>query len=379
MLNNNNLAKHVTSLDLGTLCSTWHYMNFKYLVKSVPRLSKLRFSFSHPNGLSKSIGNYLEACRNFEKLRSLEVNIANTFVFVKDFVPPPGVRHLKLCFHEGLSGDVMLKFDKDFIDKEDNVLRIFEENEIFSRFSGNLQQLDQLKVFEIAWNSDSNPEAYKYQTCFVQSLLKRVTNLQTFTCRSSDPSKKNSLPSIIDPYLPQFFESCLESNQTLQAVEIGHGNIEFTQVDLSALKNKFSKLSTIKVTGDFSSGVGNIGSFLNQLICLGDSMAKIKLQIFGVKNMGSLVSLLKYVQKIEIPSKMNVELQIKLQADLNPSLDFSELIEEIKSCQEEDSTVKQHVSLKLMTKVTSTNLMKSLQVYGEQFKRFEVLGSQHVN
>jgi len=376
MPNHKNLSKYVTNLDLGTLCYPAHFFNFKYLANSVPQLLRLAFRYAPPKISSKGVDSYLEALGRFSNLKSLDMRIADLFMFFKDFVAPPGVQHLKLLFEECFTKDVMRKFSKDF-DKtsalaEREILKIFQENQILPRFCKSLQGIHSLRALEIAWNWDSSINTSRYQDYFSQYMLQGIASLENLT----DKMSGSNVTSIQNNHLSAFFESCLSSRHTLKTLEVGNENIEFTQFDLSGLERKFTKLSTIKVTGQFSQD-NDVYLLLRQLVLLRDSIQQIKLQAILIENMESFVSFVQRINQLEKPSQIKIEVQVKLVNDLKPE-DIDELIKFVRSSQKDCSA--EGVYFKLLTPLNhDTSLINTKKILRhacqENFKNFEAVDS----
>jgi len=380
------LLMFITCLKLGKIGSPGEFSSFQGLANSCPNLTSLFFDFSCPsvawNKIKKEFEpyqldrNYLSTMATFKNLKVLDLTISDLFTFFKDFALPPSVQRLNLYFSQALSHDILLRIDENFTDTEEALSKIFEENPLFLRFYEVFQPLQELKVLQLYFGQTSDRETFKYHSALCNSLLKRTPTLEKliYIPFSQIWTLVNpSVPEMIDAYLSQFLGSCQHLGKTLKDIEIGHEKVKYSKVDFLALRNKFSKLKAIKITGMIDEA---IGSFLEEVSCLGDSITEINLCSFIENNTKALLSLLQQVKKFQRKTReMSIDLRLKFleNKDLEGSkTDFEEAIGELEEVQKGNLRVR-GVSLKIFTGVFSEEMKEFLKVYGEEFDNFEVV------
>jgi len=212
----------------------------------------------------------------------------------------------------------------------------------------------------------------------LNSLLKRIhAPLRKLASPlSSRTWNIGKIPSLNDPCLPQFFESCHPFSQTLQTLKIGHTKIIYSDCNLSASRNRFPQLSSLKIKGQFEL-INDSNTILlplfKQITSLGDSLRTVQLSIWIDNTVKSLLSLLPQVNKLKILRKLSVEIQVRFSGskDLEDlGIGFEDVINELKTRQNYSKAKK--VSLQVWTVAGSEQMKDFFDVFGEKFEGFEV-------
>jgi len=351
--NNKNLWRNVTSLRLSTLHSHFHFESFRRLGELSPKITNLSFEFTCREIINQVLAprivsekrfevktNYLQTLKAFQHLRVLSLQIADVFTFLKDFVLPPSIQSLKLDFKECLSKEIMLRIDQSFADfSREEFLRVFKVNSLLLRFYDRFKGLDQLENLELSFAMESHNEDYKYQNYLFQSLLKRISSpLKNLVISPSIPfGKLNQVHEVPDSSLPQFIGFCESFAPTLEKLKIGSPKVIYSKFDLSASWHKFTKLSCIDIKANFSrsqeSDMNMIGSFMQNFVCLGESITLLTLQASINRNAESLLSVLKQINQLQRPNKLKIRLFLNLQnfQESEESISFSIGVKKLQS------------------------------------------------
>jgi len=151
------LLKYITHLDLFTLFSNPDYRSFQGFAHSCPNLSSLTFGFicrsisSHYFRGTRIVRspfdvetNYLQTVETFKNLKSLELQIADSPTFLKDFSAPSSIRHVKLRFEEMFSKETMFQIDSKYTTLQ--IPKIVQEIKFFSGFTTSSTASKILKV-----------------------------------------------------------------------------------------------------------------------------------------------------------------------------------------------------------------------------------------
>jgi len=382
---NKNLLKNVTSLELSSLHSSFHFESFQRLGNLCPKISNLCFELRDPDISSDEPfevkPNYLQTLGAFQNMRYLQLYIADTLTFLKDFILPSSIQSLALTFQECLTIEIMRKIDDNFVESsEEKLSKTFEENNLLLRFYEAFRDLKDLETLHLFFGLESNAKAYKFQSYLFRSLLKRISsplkNLRVLPTAFSRMGRGVFIPDKQDPYLPQFIESCENFASTLESLELGSSNIIYSKFDLSAYRNKFTKLSEIIITANFlqDSDIETPDSLLKHLISLGASIRRIKLGAYVNRRAESLLSILKQMKQLGKPNQLKVGIELHLMAQKGiegPGMSFAEGIDELRS-NEEDSPRAEGVFLKLFEGYVFSNEMKTFfKLYKERFYPFE--------
>jgi len=310
-----NLLKSLSHLDLYTVCQSSHYKGFQSLANCCPKLLSLSFKFSYEKRQGQYIPteiNYLGVLETFQSLKFLRIEFNDIFTLLRDFALPASVQELQMNLKECFSKSLMQQIEPRF--------NQIEENERRNRFHENFRSIKNLRRLVIFFHSSSDKKAFKYQNYFSRNLLKRPPSLKSLCLfydqdigEKHDPSLKMSKPTFQESNLAKFLESCESFSQTLEKLVIGAGKIWFSNFDLSMFRNKFPKLKSIDVSRNFNEDQNSkdcMGSFLNQLFSLGNSITLVRIGTFITQKTDSLLSLLSQIPKVEVPKKAKVALQI---------------------------------------------------------------------